>query len=151
MISKKYPVGSVYSIPDEDRGFYYACIANGGDVLFLDINTQDIDTGVLEKRFFLRLPVIYPSMKRAGWKRVAIFPVEGDVAEKGYYRYQRFDMPEPAIWCFDEETYFFPEGKNFPKLEILAFWDAQYHILPLLRYHFFKIETPILKKIVTPI
>ncbi|WP_155847418.1 hypothetical protein [Asticcacaulis sp. AC402] len=151
MVARKWKPGDTYSIHDGEFGTYYACIAMGGDCVFFDTNADTALYELASIDFFLRLPVVYPSIRRAGWQKIGVTPVVGRLAEKAYYRYQSADMEKPAVWALEDETYFFPADGVPDNLEILAFWDAQYHILPLLRYHFHRIDTPVISKISTAI
>lgn len=149
LMSMKGPVpGQVYEIPDPPRGYYYAMITVGKDCLFFDrtgsspLNIEDL------KRvpFFLRLHVSYPSITRF-WKLVGKQPIAGEASVFGKYKVR--PVGEDKIFTLNDAN-----GEMTPaspqeiaSLETAASWHGKHHIIPILRYHFFRVETDLIENI----
>lgn len=146
-----FKVGDAYAIPDPDYGWYFAIVGKGKDFLFADRVSSTPIYGEASSTYFLRLMVNFPSIKRAKWKKIGNVPALGQIAEPGRYKYQSVGSAEAFIWLSGAK-HEHPDYENeADKLETMAVWDAKYHILPLLRYHFFRIETPFIKQLKTVI
>lgn len=139
-MNKRLRPGNWYAISAPSGGYYLAEVGCGGDFLFADEvfdQPQLPGSGVAH---FLRLMVAYPSIRRAGWQHIGEAPPSEMAAQSSFYLQRPVGAPPLKYNLLTGETT--PAGKHDKLLEDLASWDALFHILPILEYHFRRHETP---------
>jgi hypothetical protein len=134
--------GDVYEIADPPNGYYYAAIGIGGDTLFFDkvAPAPSKIEYLKEVPFFLRLSVSDASIRTA-WKKIGTLPVCGELNTYGKYRNQPVGSDQVYIYDNSDGSFSAASDDETENLETLATWDGTHHILPILRYHFFRTET----------
>ena len=141
--------GDVYQISDPPYGYYYAAVSRFGDSLFFD--KVSASPMLLENlngvKFFLRLHVAI----RAPWSKIGSTPITAELAQFGKYCLR--PIGDDQAYVLDGKG-----GKLIPatkeeaaQLETSAVWDGEHHILPILRYHFFRVPHPLVSKIKGPL
>ncbi len=145
-MTRQVQPGVVYCIPDPDGGFYYGVIGQGLDVLLLDTcSDEPVDLAQLsDVPHFLRIAVVLPSIRRAGWKPIGRVPEHGPVGEYGKYRH--VPAGSSIVYLYDNLDGFSRASteQEVAGVEDAGAWDAAHHVLPILRYHFRRVPTPLL-------
>jgi len=140
--------GSVVLIPDGDYGYYYGLVCKGKDIAFFDVTSakQLPAEKVVKHPTFLRLPVALPSMRRAEWQKIGQVELTGFHNEFAQYRHEPVGS-SPML--YDNATGLSTEAPEdaLDGLELMSVWDAEYHIHPILRFHFHGVETPLVDMI----
>lgn len=143
----RFHPGDICVIPDKSKAEYFAAFALDLDVLFFDKFAAAGDrVDLTNVSIFLRLPVTMPSILRSQWRKIGEAPLTGRLNEYGRYLIEDSISKTTRVYDNrDASTQIATESDK--RLELLAVWDAQHHIIPLLRYHFFREDTPIRKMI----
>jgi len=149
---RKPASGEVLEIADLPHGYYYVAIAIDGDCLFFDrTSDRPIQPRELEGvPFFLRLPVMLESAS-SRWRSIGNLEVAKELATYGKYAIE--PLGEDKVFILDHR-----DGSVSPStieataaLEWAGVWDLTNHILPVLRFHFFRIPSPHVSEVRTPI
>lgn len=134
-----YQPGYVYRMPDEERGVsYYTVFAAGGHCLFYDFHDRGDATleTVAEQPAFLRLGIGRASIRRANWQKMGRVPVAGEIAEHGLVVTP--SMREVIDSRFSGAASTRPATQDeMDTCELAASWDADEHIIRVMRYRFF--------------
>lgn len=141
--------GEVYVFPDGEYGNYFGIVCKGENIAFVDKNLNSIPEieEFTRQKIFLRLSVSHPSMKRAKCKKIGKIQLQGQLNEYANFKHTPVGA-EPLLYNGETGESTKVDQNELKHLEKLAIWDAKFHIIPVLRYHFHRIETPFRKDVI---
>lgn len=140
MNSSSFVPGNIYAIDSERGNFYFSMSAFGGDFVFLEYQSV-YKIPPKTQQYFMRLMISYPSIRRANWELIDRVHPTIDINTASPYLHKPVGGKPQAYDPITGRTRALRSGE-IDKLEDLASWDADQHILPLMRFHFLREATP---------